>query len=147
MMVVRIFVFVLSFFFFFKQKTAYEMRISDWSSDVCSSDLKVAADHPRDSHRDRLPQHRRAALDAADAPPQDSEAIDHRRVTVGAELRFREGVGPLALPGCPDAAGERPHVDLMADAGAGRHDPELVEVLLRPAPEAGAATEIGRAHV
>src|SRR3546814_5737336 len=26
-------------FFFFKQKTAYEMRISDWSSDVCSSDL------------------------------------------------------------------------------------------------------------
>src|SRR3546814_9295446 len=30
----------LSFFFlFFKQKTAYEMRISDWSSDVCSSDL------------------------------------------------------------------------------------------------------------
>src|SRR3546814_1342196 len=29
------------FFFFFKQKTAYEMRISDWSSDVCSSDLAV----------------------------------------------------------------------------------------------------------
>src|SRR3546814_195857 len=28
-------------FFFFKQKTAYEMRISDWSSDVCSSDLKA----------------------------------------------------------------------------------------------------------
>src|SRR3546814_10591078 len=27
------------YFFFFKQKTAYEMRISDWSSDVCSSDL------------------------------------------------------------------------------------------------------------
>src|SRR3546814_19682739 len=31
------------FFFFFKQKTAYEMRISDWSSDVCSSDLATAA--------------------------------------------------------------------------------------------------------
>src|SRR3546814_7099234 len=31
--------FVLALFFFFKQKTAYEMRISDWSSDVCSSDL------------------------------------------------------------------------------------------------------------
>src|SRR3546814_6045356 len=29
----------ISVFFFFKQKTAYEMRISDWSSDVCSSDL------------------------------------------------------------------------------------------------------------
>src|SRR3546814_2388798 len=30
-------------FFFFKQKTAYEMRISDWSSDVCSSDLRDLA--------------------------------------------------------------------------------------------------------
>src|SRR3546814_20073188 len=33
--------FVIFYFFFFKQKTAYEMRISDWSSDVCSSDLAV----------------------------------------------------------------------------------------------------------
>src|SRR3546814_5471144 len=31
-------------FFFFKQKTAYEMRISDWSSDVCSSDLSNVLD-------------------------------------------------------------------------------------------------------
>src|SRR3546814_10382390 len=31
-------------FFFFKQKTAYEMRISDWSSDVCSSDLEISHD-------------------------------------------------------------------------------------------------------
>src|SRR3546814_6474617 len=31
-------------FLFFKQKTAYEMRISDWSSDVCSSDLEQADD-------------------------------------------------------------------------------------------------------
>src|SRR3546814_4444203 len=36
-MSISLLVFVL--FFFFKQKTAYEMRISDWSSDVCSSDL------------------------------------------------------------------------------------------------------------
>src|SRR3546814_8941914 len=34
---------ILFVFFFFKQKTAYEMRISDWSSDVCSSDLEAAA--------------------------------------------------------------------------------------------------------
>src|SRR3546814_8081159 len=33
------YVFCVFVFFFFKQKTAYEMRISDWSSDVCSSDL------------------------------------------------------------------------------------------------------------
>src|SRR3546814_18770125 len=32
-------------FFFFKQKTAYEMRISDWSSDVCSSDLRISRFH------------------------------------------------------------------------------------------------------
>src|SRR3546814_18420417 len=35
------------FFFFFKQKTAYEMRISDWSSDVCSSDQDVRLARPR----------------------------------------------------------------------------------------------------
>src|SRR3546814_6601977 len=34
------------FIFFFKQKTAYEIRISDWSSDVCSSDLFLAATTP-----------------------------------------------------------------------------------------------------
>src|SRR3546814_9989994 len=33
------FIMICFVFFFFKQKTAYEMRISDWSSDVCSSDL------------------------------------------------------------------------------------------------------------
>src|SRR3546814_6812258 len=36
-------VLVVFFIFFFKQKTAYEMRISDWSSDVCSSDLAAPA--------------------------------------------------------------------------------------------------------
>src|SRR3546814_16254984 len=34
-------------FFFFKQKTAYDMRISDWSSDVCSSDLVTRLSSPR----------------------------------------------------------------------------------------------------
>src|SRR3546814_20616606 len=37
------FVMVFCVLFFFKQKTAYEMRISDWSSDVCSSDLNPAS--------------------------------------------------------------------------------------------------------
>src|SRR3546814_9533760 len=49
-------------FFFFKQKTAYDMRISDWSSDVCSSDLKVAQlehanlaiQHARDTLEERV---------------------------------------------------------------------------------------------
>src|SRR3546814_7514570 len=39
-------------FFFFKQKTAYEMRISDWSSDVCSSDLLEAAELAERDHRE-----------------------------------------------------------------------------------------------
>src|SRR3546814_10287947 len=37
----------LVFFFFFKQKTAYEMRISDWSSYVCSSDLSLSSANER----------------------------------------------------------------------------------------------------
>src|SRR3546814_4803308 len=37
----------LSWVFFFKQKTAYDMRISDWSSDVCSSDLWPGEDRMR----------------------------------------------------------------------------------------------------
>src|SRR3546814_2604252 len=36
-----VYVIFIWFCFFFKQKTAYEMRISDWSSDVCSSDLQI----------------------------------------------------------------------------------------------------------
>src|SRR3546814_1190409 len=49
MSVVWIVVVLFIVFFFFKQKTAYEMRISDWSSDVCSSDLLVCkADALRD---------------------------------------------------------------------------------------------------
>src|SRR3546814_5634281 len=38
-------------FFFFKQKTAYEMRISDWSSDVCSSDLCAGGEFDEDRQR------------------------------------------------------------------------------------------------
>src|SRR3546814_12491246 len=41
-------------FFFFKQKTAYEMRISDWSSDVCSSDLVSHDRHMLEMTADRL---------------------------------------------------------------------------------------------
>src|SRR3546814_9273346 len=44
-------------FFFFKQKTAYELRISDWSSDVCSSDLDLDRKLPgrRQDQRARVP--------------------------------------------------------------------------------------------
>src|SRR3546814_9692789 len=42
-------------FFCFKQKTAYEMRISDWSSDVCSSDLRLRAPAPGQGARQATP--------------------------------------------------------------------------------------------
>src|SRR3546814_3585022 len=64
LVVIRI---IIKLFFFFKQKTAYEMRISDWSSDVCSSDLIDGADPraiPHLVHRVR----RLFDLDADPAP-------------------------------------------------------------------------------
>src|SRR3546814_6767944 len=57
-------------FFFFKQKTAYEMRISDWSSDVCSSDLAsvfwVEVETPWSVRRVSLDRPSRPALRSAD---------------------------------------------------------------------------------
>src|SRR3546814_14917840 len=44
----------VTFFFFFKHKTAYEMRISDWSSDVCSSDLRDFVSRVAESDRPKL---------------------------------------------------------------------------------------------
>src|SRR3546814_1026319 len=67
-------------FFFFKQKTAYEMRISDWSSDVCSSDLprlRAVEQHRGDDHQpldhhlpERADPHHHHAV---------AEHADHRR--------------------------------------------------------------------
>src|SRR3546814_10242405 len=65
------------FFFFFKQKTAYEMRISDWSSDVCSSDLNEAgAECFRGGDRSR---HAPAATDS-----DDLVRVHFRRAAAGA---------------------------------------------------------------
>src|SRR3546814_3955860 len=59
------FIYVVVLFLFFKQKTAYEMRISDWSSDVCSSDLGHEEDvpEPRLVQRVELPHDGRADAD------------------------------------------------------------------------------------
>src|SRR3546814_1456378 len=63
-------------FFFFKQKTAYEMRISDWSSDVCSSDLELAANTIVMA----------AALLPAGIDPEKSILFNQARVAAHAEL-------------------------------------------------------------
>src|SRR3546814_10778772 len=55
------------FLFFFKQKTAYEMRISDWSSDVCSSDLHKALPRARVALHTHMPH--ATALSMTDGQP------------------------------------------------------------------------------
>src|SRR3546814_7048208 len=65
---VFLYLFVYFMLFFFKQKTAYEMRISDWSSDVCSSDLGLTSVNscsffvPRFSNRTTEPTFARPAF-------------------------------------------------------------------------------------
>src|SRR3546814_6078435 len=85
-------------FFFFKQKTAYEMRISDWSSDVCSSDLVLAAARAglfeqRHACLDQRRQQRRqggrtVSLVGVDADPRIRAARTYRTYARGIELRI-----------------------------------------------------------
>src|SRR3546814_2118296 len=113
------------YFFFFKQKMAYEMRISDWSSDVCSSDL---------------PQ------DAAGA--EDAGAVDGG-VEPAEELLRRGDVGDHAvLVGDvgPEVAGVG-----LAQRGDGRRALLVVDVeqrgLAAVGDDARGHGQIGRAHV
>src|SRR3546814_3224017 len=87
---------VLSVFFFFKQKTAYEMRISDWSSDVCSSDVGVG-------HRAALSQ------------------VGPHRCGVGHVVGVEdvEVGGPVLDVGAGVGGGQG--ADRLRDAGAGRY--------------------------
>src|SRR3546814_12045486 len=83
------------FFFFFKQKTAYEVRISDWSSDVCSSDLshhrcrrryRLRARHHREARRPRSARQSRSR-------PADAAGRDRRRLLES----FQPAAGRLDL--------------------------------------------------
>src|SRR3546814_10906637 len=56
------------FFFCFKQKTAYELRISDWSSDVCSSDLSPAERREFEDHLADCPHCSAAVAELAGLP-------------------------------------------------------------------------------
>src|SRR3546814_9242677 len=94
-------------FFFFKQKTAYEMRISDWSSDVCSSDLlktpRRARALPIDrgdkpDQRDRRDRHMLAERGHEEA--EEGDARDRERDVRGPH---RHPIGPAA-----HKAGEAP---------------------------------------
>src|SRR3546814_5503204 len=76
-MFVYVFVFLV---FFFKQKTAYEMRISDWSSDVCSSDL---ADEP---FRSPLADQGQPEHDGAAGQRGGTEYLAHARGLAGTHV-------------------------------------------------------------
>src|SRR3546814_2695682 len=98
------------FVFFFKQKTAYEMRISDWSSDVCSSDLERGAAPGLGLHPD-APAH------------QFDDALGNRQAQAGAAIQA--GGGGVGL-----AEGlEQPALRLLRDADAGVADLEAQLVL------------------
>jgi hypothetical protein len=99
---------------------------------------QLEAEHLRDQHRHRLAEHRRLGLDAADAPAEHAEAVDHRGVRVGPDERV--GIGLLralvcGLVGREHDAREVLEVDLVDDPGVRRHDREVVEAVLPPAQE------------
>ena len=96
---------------------------------------ELEADHLGDEHRDRLAEHRGLRLDSPDSPTQHPEAVDHGGVRVGADHGVRIGAGRAVVLAREHDAGEVLQVDLMDDAGAGRHHLEVPERLLAPAQE------------
>src|SRR3546814_14896749 len=78
----------MSAFFFFKRKTAYEMRISDWSSDVCSSDLHAEPMSLDDALR--LAETRAPELQAREAGLEDRKSVvEGKSVSVRVDLGGR----------------------------------------------------------
>ena len=96
---------------------------------------QLEADDARDQHRDRLAEHRGLGLDAADAPADHADAVDHRGVGVGADAGVGVGLQLAVDLAGEDGAGQVLDVDLVHDAGAGRDDLEVVEGALAPAQE------------
>src|SRR3546814_1096735 len=87
-------------FFFFKQKTAYEMRISDWSSDVCSSDLMWRERHDRRLSRfEGLPA--RQAFDlgrALPGLPRETAQSQREDIGAGSDLQGAQAFLPRSPP-------------------------------------------------
>ena len=80
-----------------------------------------------------MAEHGGFGFDAAHAPAQYAEAVDHGRVGVGADERVGIGQpGAIGLFGHVDAIGQKFQIHLMADADAGGHDAQFFERLLAP---------------
>src|SRR3546814_5594255 len=99
------------FFFFFKQKTAYEMRISDWSSDVCSSDL------PRPRRR-ALGRGGQARIEKGDVEGQHRRIVGGQR-TGGAE---RDVAPDRHLPPQPLEPARRSEAEPVEEAPVAKRD-------------------------
>ena len=92
---------------------------------------QVHADDFRREKINRLPEHARFRFDSADAPADDAEAVDHRRVRIGADERV--GIENCRLPfRAEHALGEIFEVHLVHDADARRNELESLERLLPP---------------
>ena len=89
------------------------------------------ADDDGDGQEHRLPEHRRLGLDATDAPGEDPQAVDHRRVRVRPDERVRHREAVLHR----DHLAEMLEVHLMADPGPRRDHAHPVERLLGPAQQ------------
>src|SRR3546814_18782893 len=90
------------FCFFFKQKTAYEMRISDWSSDVCSSDLfergfVEAVQHQHLRPAEQRGVEREAGVFGRGADEHDRAALDEGQEAEIGRASCRERVCPSVL--------------------------------------------------
>src|SRR3546814_3218311 len=120
------------------------MRISDWSSDVCSSDLLVVEPGPQLA---LLAASEGAGAARSLGPLDESEGLQHGVVEVGGDLGALLGADALATLDAKVATeAEDPRADQETDADAGGHDREAdVADLLGHA--AGREEEIGRAHV
>src|SRR3546814_2791297 len=135
-------------FFFFKQKTAYEMRISDWSSDVCSSDLSRAPTMP-DQFRKPMP--------FAAFASQEFDSTMSARPRFGNEPRSDSRIAQLRVPPqsveaeqavlgglmlAPDAYDRI--ADHLVDGDFYRRDPQLIYRAIRGLAETNIGRQDGR---
>ena len=93
------------------------------------------ADHLGNEHGNRLAQHRRLGFNAAHAPAQDAQAVDHGGMGIRAHQGVRIGDAPAVALAVEDHPAEVFQVDLVHDPRVRRHHLEVAERLLTPPQE------------
>src|SRR3546814_371904 len=127
--------------FFFKQKTAYEMRISDWSSDVCSSDLGHDGQAEEKNARDFA----RGEGEEEHARQRQAPGDDHHIRSLPPQRASGQAVAYHPRQSAPDEAADRYRAARDESASRGEHG-EFTDVEGgRPGAERGAVA--GREYV